>query len=293
MRKALDIYEQRYEAQEDPPWRLESEGWYSLRLIVGDMGDFEGELRLIEKYNAKQEEYEQRFEASYRPFVAERGWPLMKLERYDEAKMWANRGISSSREWQKSLGWNVLCAVSGEQSDREASIRNCESALFHAREIGAGVAIDASNASNAAFGVFDFDRAETYAIEATKSGDGSTVSAWINLVALYLMEGRGTAVVSAMQGLNQSLASEEPHMRAQKRADVDAVFSLVLLAAGKTEKAFEKIDRALKYPDRRGTISTSEEQSRGFTYLYSIRGAENAAGKEKVNGWPRWAGGLV
>ncbi len=293
MKRSLEIYEEKYSFSEDPPWRLESEGWYSLRIITGDMGDYEGELALIDTYNEKQDQYSKHFDSAYLYLIAERGWPLMKLGRYEEAKTWAHLGIDSDREWQKSLGWNVLCATAGEQGLRDDSINFCEQALFHARETGSGTAIDASNASNAAFGVFDFDRAEKYAIESTKSGDGSSVSAWMNLVFIYLMQGRGESTVTAMEGLNRSLASEQPHMRAQKRADVDGVFSLLLMVAGKGEKSFEKIDRAVRYPDRRGTISTSEEQSRGShtAIRYVARKVLQEREKEKVASmgwWPRF-----
>jgi tetratricopeptide (TPR) repeat protein len=195
--------------------------------------------------------------------VAERGWPLMKMHKYEEAKYWGRKGIESDRDWQKSLGYNVLCATSGEQGIREDSMTFCEGALEHAYESGTGITIDASNACNAAFGVFDFEKAERYAVAATQANDGSTVSAWMNLLYMTLSRGQGESAVSAMQGMQDALASEDPDMRNQKRADVDASFALLLLMSGKAQEAFDKADRALKYPDRRGTISTSEEQSRG------------------------------
>ena len=40
----------------------------------------------------------------------------------------------------------------------------CEAALEHAQETGSGTPIDASNAANSAFAIFDFDRAESYSI---------------------------------------------------------------------------------------------------------------------------------
>lgn len=263
IKKSLDIYREQYKNSENPPWRLESEGWWSLRIITGDMGDFEGELDLIEMYNDKQVEYELIFGESYNLMVAERGWPFMKMHQYEDAKYWATLGIESDRDWQKSLGYNVLCATSGEQGNREDSLNYCEGALNHAYESGTGITIDASNACNAAFGVFDFEKAERYAVAATQENDGSTVSAWINLLYITLSRGQGESAVSAMQGMQDALAGEDPDMRNQKRADVDASFALLLLVSGKAQEAFDKVDRALKYPDRRGTISTSEEQSRG------------------------------
>ena len=85
----------------------------------------------------------------------------------------------------------------------------------------------------------------------------------INLLYINLARGQGDGAVSSMQGMRTALAAEDPDMRNQKRADVDASFALLLLVAGKAQEAFDKVDRALKYPDRRGTISTTEEQSRG------------------------------
>ncbi len=263
LKKSLKIYESVYEQTGDPPWRLESEGWWSLRIVTGDMGEFEEELRLIDVYNDKQSGYAERFETSYNYLMAERGWPLMKLGRFSEAKYWGQQGVASDSNWQTSLGWNVLCATAGEEGLRQEAMDACSAALEHALESEAGVAVDASNASNAAMAVFDFDKVEEFARLSTRSGDGTTVSAWINLIQLYLSQGRADAAIDAVSGSLDSLASEEPAMRLQKRADVDGAFALVLLVGGQEQSAFEKIDRALRFPDRRGVISTSEAQSQG------------------------------
>ena len=77
------------------------------------------------------------------------------------------------------------------------------------------------------------------------------------LIHLYLNQGRADAAIEAVSGSLESLASEDPAMRLQKRADVDGAFALVLLASGQEQTAFEKIDKALNHPDRRGVISTS------------------------------------
>lgn len=290
VRKALEIYDREYSWTEDPPWRLESEALWSLRIITGDMGDYEGELELIDTYNRKQEEYQQRFESSYNTLVAERGWPLMKLGRFAEVDYWAEQGMETERDWQVSLAWNSRCAARGEQGLREESVQACESALDHAHETWSGITIDASNASNAAFGIFDFTKAEKYSIEATKTRDASTVSAWINLVQLYLSEGRGESAVQATEGLFAGLMADDPAMRSQKRADVMSTFALVLLVNGEESKAFEQIDLALQYPDRRGVISTSEAQSRGSHALirYIARKAKAQQEKEEIAALSWW-----
>jgi tetratricopeptide (TPR) repeat protein len=214
-------------------------------------------------YNAKQDEYDERFDTSYNRLLAERGWPLMKLGRFDEAKYWGTQGILQERDWQKSLGYNVLCATAGEQGLRTEAFEACSSALRHAQDTGSGIAVDASNAANAAMAILDFDAVEEYSRLAIQHGDGTTVSAWINLIHLYLGDARPDAAIDAVEGVLQSLAAEEPAMRLQKRADVDGAFALLLLLSGEEQTAYDKIHRAIQFPDRRGVISTSEAQSSG------------------------------
>lgn len=290
LKKSLEIYKDVYQWTDDPPWRLESEGWWSLRIVTGDMGEFEEELRLIDVYNAKQEEYEQRFDTSYNLLLAERGWPLMKLGRFEEAEYWGDQGLAADRNWQNSLGWNVKCATAGEQGLRQEGFAACSSALEHAQTTESGIAVDASNAANSAMAVLDFDKVEEYARLAIQSGDGTTVSAWINLIHLYLGDARPDAAIDAVEGVLQSLASEEPAMRLQKRADVDGVFSLLLLVSGEEQTAYDKIHRALQFPDRRGVISTSEAQSRGSHTLlrYVARQLLAERAQEKVASQSWW-----
>jgi tetratricopeptide (TPR) repeat protein len=119
LRKSLEIYASNYDRTAEPPWRLESEGWWSLRIVTGDMGDFEEELNLIDVYNQKQVGYQERFGTAYNSLMAERGWPLMKLGRFSEARYWGQQGIASESNWQTSLGWNVLCATAGEEGLRQ------------------------------------------------------------------------------------------------------------------------------------------------------------------------------
>ena len=160
--------------------------------------------------------------------------------------------------------------------------------------------LDASNAANASFAVLDFERVEEFAIEGTEAG-GRTHPAWMNLVDLYLLQGKGAAVLSAMKGLRTSHAREEPHMRSQHTSDIEALFATVLLFAGEGEKALETINRAIRAPDRRGSISTSEEQTLGghMALRYFIRKMayerkrEQAAARGVLGRLDRWREALL
>ena len=107
----------------------------------------------------------------------------------------------------------------------------------------------------------------------------------MNLIDLYLLQGNGAAALGAMKKLRDSQRGDPRHMRSQRRADIDALFATVLLFAGEGERALETIDRAIRAPDRRGTISTSEEQTLGghMALRYAIRKMYNERKKEKEN----------
>ncbi|MEC8379069.1 MAG: hypothetical protein VXZ96_02030 [Myxococcota bacterium] len=285
---AYEHYLDRYNALIEPPWKLQSEILYSMQSVAGDMGESEKELELIAQYNQLQDEFDMRFEESYSRLIGERGWPLMKLELYDEARLAARQAIETGRRWQVSLGHNVLCAVEAEEGRRAEAMRECEAALEHAEETGSGIPIDASNAANSAFAVLDFDRAESYSILATQHY-GNTAPAWSNLVVVYMLQGRGEASIDAMKGFQQAQLNEPAHMRSQRRAEVDAQLAKLMLLSGETELALDKINRAILQPDRRGTISTSEAQTQGshmlVRYVILRSHAERLAEKAAAEGW--------
>ena len=100
--------------------------------------------------------------------------------------------------------------------------------------------------------------------------------------------GAGAAGLSAMKGLRRSHLAEEPHRRSQSRSDIDALFSIILLLAGEDEKALETIDRVLRSPDRRGSISFSKEQTLGghmaLRYMIRKMSMERKRERDSVHG---------
>lgn len=288
LEQAYEIYLNAYDNRSDPPWKMQSEILFSMQSMSGDMGNSALELELIAQYNALQDQFDSRFEESYTRLIGERGWPLMKLGLYDEARAAARSAIDTGRRWQISLGHNILCAVEAEEGRREAAMRECEEALEHARESGSGIPIDASNAANSAFAILDFDKAESYSILATQHY-GNTAPAWSNLVVVYMLQGRGEAAIDAMKGFQQAQLNEPAHMRSQRRAEVDAQLAKVMLLSGETELALSKINRAILQPDRRGTISTSEAQTQGshllIRYVVQRSHSERVAERAAAEGW--------
>ncbi len=251
--KANRIYLDEHDADEERPWETHSEIIFAMQNVAEETGDYGYQLELMDEYDA-------RFDP---PFgIAERGWAHMREGNLMAARRAALDGIESDDRWQQVIGHNTLCAIESEEGNREASLGACLAALEHRREYGRGsLSIAAGNASGAAWTALDFEQSETLAREGA-SGSGS-VNTLRRLILLLTDQGRASEAVEALRQLRHAQSRQEPSMRDLNRADVDAAFARLLLIAGESARGMTVIDRALTWPDRRGLISTDEDQARG------------------------------
>ena len=285
------IYMEEHSELEDRPWKLHSEIIFAMQNVAEETGEYGDQLELMDEYD---ELYDPPFG------VAERGWAYMREGNMPAAREAAIAGIDSEDRWQQVIGYNTLCAVESEESNRQASLDACEAALEHRREYGSGsLAIAAGNASGAAVGALDFERAEEWAREGTSAG--GSVTAWRRMILLLVDQGRTAEAVESLRRLRQAQANQEPSMRDLNRADIDAAFARLLLVAGESERGMTVIDRALTWPDRRGLISTDEDQARGghallrlaLRRVHAERRAEAACSRRLITRLWHWGRRLL
>ncbi len=246
--------------------------------------DFEAELSIMDHHDA-----------FFDPDVgADRGWALMKLGRDDEARAVAEAGLASEDREQQSLGNNVLCVLESEAGHREAGNAACFAAYEHERtDASPDLTVDACNAASSAMTVFDHGLVERLYKEATTGGTNNATNPWGYLSWLYVLEGRGSEALSAVENMQAWRARQPADMRDQSRAETDVFLARFLLAAGRPDRAMPIIDRAIAFPDRRAMNSEGEEQSRGAALLLrtSIRKALRAREDEEASTygvWMRW-----
>jgi tetratricopeptide (TPR) repeat protein len=205
--------------------------------------------------------------------IAERCWPLIKLDRQDEAREFARVAVGSPNPWQRSAGLNALCALEGEARTREPYHTACLAALEDARaearrprdpnEEQPGIAVDAYNATLAGAMALRFDDAERYALEGVQRFEPTGANPWELLVELYLSEGRTDEALNAFGQMTRWNDRQPPAIRDQGRAQAEALVAILFLIAGETERALERIDRAIARPDRRGLTTDGADQALG------------------------------
>jgi len=236
---------------------------YQIARLAGDMELYQYQLDILGFYDSM-----------YDPdLVAERCWPLMKLGRQDEARRFADVAVHSPNAWQRAAGYNALCALEGEARTRQPYHAACLQALEDARQRTAqphtdeheqpGLAVDAYNAALAAASALQFEEAEQEALEGTHRFEPTGADPWQLLVELYISEGRMNDALDAFGNMVRWNVRMPAAMRDQGRAEIEASVAMMLLHAGATSTALERIDRALARPDRRGLTTDGAEQARG------------------------------
>ena len=266
LREARALYRKRFgeTGGEDAATRLYRDILLSLQESAGLMELYDEQLALLDAHDRL-----------YEPdLIGQHAWPLMKLHRYDEARAAATRALATDFAWQKSVGYNALCAIEAEAHQRAASYEQCIAALRHAQKRAAAatargskvvpnLATHAYNAALAALANLHHDEAERLALEGTLRTERTASNPWRFLVELYVDEGRAGDAVSAIRKMLAWCAHQPPGSRDQKAAETDAITATLLLVTGDAEAGLRFASRAMERPDRHGISSAEPEQALG------------------------------
>jgi tetratricopeptide (TPR) repeat protein len=220
--------------------------------VHGEMDDHEGKLAYVKRLSRDAE-------VEYEVLAA---WPLLKLERFDEAREVAERHAQSEHDFIRSIARTALCAVESEQRHRVAAYEACRAAAeAHAGDPSDG-AVEFTNAGAAAEEMAKLDEAERFYLEATLREPEGTVNPWGRLVQLYTRQGRLAEALTSWRRL-VAYRDRRPnaHLRQQDEADAAATGASLLLVAGRSERAASVAQRLVERPDRKGTSSAAAEQA--------------------------------
>ncbi len=237
---------------DEAPWFWHVLSITESALVSGEMGRHEDKIRtLLER------------DAIYQPErPADRGWPLMRLRRYEEARSVVEQALNLDDPEQVRAAKTVLCAIEAEQQLREQSYLACLEAAEHdRRENGYPNPVPFTNAAEAALGMLRMDQAEELILEATRNFTFPTVAnPWMDLTLLYLAEGRMPEALESVRKMFRWRNRQPAYIDEQNRSETEMTSAIFLIAAGHPEDAARITDRALQRPDRTGFTSSESEQ---------------------------------
>lgn len=256
LQKAQQLIERRFGK---PPIAAPEEmlRWHGLMLIeqafvCGEMGRHEDKIALLEEHDSM-----------YQPGLpAERGWPLMRLRRYGEARQAVEEALAlEDAPFQKAAALTALCAIEAEQGDRRRGYEACLAAARHEREEQDGGPTPFTNAAEASLGMLKMDEAEKLILEASEHFVSDAISnPWLDLLHLYLAQGRTAESLDAVRRMVRWRNRQPAYMEEQNRAETESAGAIFLLVAGRADDAARITRRALERPDRTGFTSSEPEQ---------------------------------
>ncbi len=233
--------------------------------LNGAIGRNEEKLKLLDQLEQQGD----------RPIAADRGWPLMRLRRYDEARSSVEQALGTPGYGyfgQRITAYNAICAIEGELQHREETYLACLRSAQLDRAEGDGDPVAYTNAAIGALAMLKVDEAERLILEGTEHFSTGTVSnPWLDLMILYIGQGRMPEALDAMRRMFEWRNSQPPYMEEQNRAQSEMASAMFLLVAGHPFEAARISRRALDRPDRTGyTSSDSEQMESAAALVYTV-----------------------
>ena len=194
---------------------------------------------------------------------ASKAWPLMKLGRFDEARVVAKAGIRSDDLWAQKVASTSLCAIESELRKRYEAYAACMAAAKPYRKTNRNGAVELTNAGAAAEEILRFDEAERLYLEAALRPMSSSANPWGRLAYLYLGQARYAEALEAWKRMQEARAARSMvHLNQQDQSEADLIGATLLLIVGRSEQADSVVSRVVERPDRQGTTSAHSDQIR-------------------------------
>lgn len=197
-----------------------------------------------------------------------RGWPLIKLKRYDDARASAESVLANSDNARdRSRAWNTLCAVELADLRPDESLIACENAMSEDESIALADAnadldtVHLLNASEVSLNLLRFDEAEDYLDRASRNIDPDSVgNPWVYKLYLYMNQARYDSARDALDRMLVWRDAQSPLTNVMNRGDHFMVSAIFLMLAGYPEDAARLTQAALNQPDRTGSYTADEAQ---------------------------------
>jgi tetratricopeptide (TPR) repeat protein len=204
-----------------------------------------------------------------------RGWPLIKMKRYDEARASAEKVLANSdNPRDRSRAWNTLCAVELADLRPNESLIACENAMSEDTALANSQANDdlntvhLLNAAEVSLNLLRFEEAENYLNRASRQLDPSSVgNPWVYKLYLYMNQGRFDEARDALDRMLVWRDNQQAVITVMNRADHYMVSAVFLMLAGYADDAARLTQAALNQPDRTGSYTADEAQKDSYSAL--------------------------
>lgn len=264
LRKAHDTLVSKYSRPNgsNAPWRCYADTLWNLRLAAMELEDYEQAIVWANEYNDM-----------YQPARPELlGWPLMKLERMDEAREMMEDALLVVKDKPEAVNsiLNTMGAVEYEAGNFQASLDKFNEIIGRVKAGQGGMdPVYYSNAGETARDMLDFPAAEKHLLNATRyTGPFTYSTPWADLAELYIGQGRQPEAIQALRRHSRHLAEAEAGIQNQKRALSQRVLGMTLMACGYDLEAADLLENVALHGDRNSGTSTKRSLIRSRNQFF-------------------------
>lgn len=226
-------------------------------------------------------------------FMAEKAWPLMKLNRTAEAKKIIDRLVAFRNPEITAYALNTLGSIESEEDNYQSSYKYFEAIINELENSGKEVEPTIyRNLGETCLTLGRFREAEQLFIKASNApfSDEIYTNPYHDLTALYISEARFPEAASSLQKTYEWSRSLRPFLYQQFMADNLQVTGEFLLEIGRIPEAANILHRLINRPDRQGGSSIDSDQAEAGNLLtwYAALTARRECLREELSWSSGW-----
>ena len=255
--------------------------------LLGEMDAYEDKIELVDRLSKLP---------GFDFFQIDKAWPLMKLDREEEARQVIARAFASNNPSARAMAWNSLGALEAEMGNYQAAYNAFESLIREDEERkGSSDPTIYRNLGETALNLGRYDEAERWFIKASQApfNDQVYTNPYCDLTNLYISEAKFAEAVSSLQKAFEWSRALRPFLYQQFTAENLQTTGELLMEMGYIPEAVRKLERLVNRPDRQGGSSVDVDQAEAGNLLtwYTALKAQREWLREHSSwskGWAWW-----
>ena len=234
---------------------------YELLMVLTEMDQYADKVKLLQEMSSNM--------ANGAYFTSLMAWPLMKMDKEDEARQIIQKSLNSGNLSARIDAWNTLGALESDLGHHQAAYDAFDGLLKEAsRYIKPNVTFY-RNMGEACLPLGRYEEAEKYYSAATSLPFDDTCfsNPHEDLASLYLGQARFNEAVRAMDKTLEWSRATKPFLYQQSMAEVTQLKGMMQLELGLPAEAVNTIQLLVQRPDRRGGTSYRIDQTEAGNLL--------------------------
>ena len=251
LKKTVKLFEAKYCPDGEVPKSAELQSWH--QRFLRDMAQIYAEL---DQRKEEIEVHERIADLYHTPLSISAVWPLLKLDRFDEAREIAERTLNDKDDFFSEIAYNDLTAIADAQHDHLGAFRAGQRSVEYT---GGKSCVILINHARSYMIFLDLEKAVEYIMRADAAKNHDCVTDPISEISdIYTLDGAWARAISAIQTVKKRHVEKRLVVQVEKRQRT--LLARLLYAMGFSERAWPLMKTVVDAHGRLGYDSLLKEQ---------------------------------